>query len=115
MDCGKLAGGLRWAALLVVGLAVAFWLFMGIGEMASGDLSGASHLVPAVLVAGVSFLAWKSPLVGGLVLVALGVVASIFFFTPGRPGILAITGGPFLLGGLLFVAVAALTRPARAA
>lgn len=108
---------MRRGALTLMALAVTFWLFMGIGEMVSGDPSGVIHLVPAILTAGLALPAWKRPLIGGTALIALSVIASIYFYNAvndpqGRLGAAAIMGGPFLLFGLLFILAAALTRPA---
>lgn len=116
MNRYKLARWLHYGALAPLGLFVAFWSLMSIGEMAGGDLSGLSHLLPALLVLPLMFLAWKRPLLGGIVLVGLGLAAAAYFYNDlirleNKLGGAAITGGPFLLAGLLLLVAAALARP----
>jgi len=72
MDPDRLVHWMRRGAYILLGLAAAFWLFMGVGEMAGGDLSGVSHPVPAALAVGLLYVAAKSPLAGGLCLAAVG-------------------------------------------
>lgn len=110
----------RWlmrAALVLMGFYVAFWLFFGFGEIFSGDFSGASHLLPAVLIIFLMLLARRRPLEAGIVLVILGVLASGLFIAS-RSGEwtfrfqAALIGGiPFLLFGLLFLSVSILACP----
>ena len=112
---------LRVGAYVLLGLAAAFWLLTGVGEIAGGDLSGASHLVPTALAMGLLYVAIRNPPVGGLCLAALGVAASVFFYQViNRPGFrfvgVALGGGPFLVSGLLLliaVALGRLPRPGR--
>ncbi len=61
----KAAHWLRIAGLIPLGLEVAILLFFGFGEMGSGDLSGVSHLLPAVPIVLLGILAWLRPLEGG--------------------------------------------------
>jgi hypothetical protein len=116
MDRQRLARWIRWGTLFLMVLFAVFWLLFGVGEMASGDLSGVIHLIPVALVAGLMFLAWRRPGVGGAILVVLGILTSAYYYGLIQPedrlGILLITGAPFVLFGLLFLAVAALARPA---
>jgi len=114
----KRALWVRRIALILMGLSAAFWAFMGVGEMASGDFSGVIHLVPAAMIVLLMFLARQRPLEGGIVLAILGVAASAYFYNAGAElarnmGIIAITGAPFLVCGLLFLAAAALARRGR--
>ena len=116
MNCYKLGRWLQGGALALLGLFIAFWSFMGIGEMAGGDLSGLSHLVPALLVLPLIFLAWKRLLLGGIILVVLGLAAAAYFYNDlirleNKLGGATITGGPFLLAGLLLLVATALARP----
>ena len=111
----KRALWVRRIALILMGLSAAFWAFMGVGEMASGDFSGVIHLVPAVMIVLLMLLARRRPFEGGIVLALLGVAASAYFYNAGAElasnmGIIAITGAPFLVAGLLFLAAAALAR-----
>jgi len=62
----KSARWLRIAGLVPLGLQVAISLVFGIGEMASGDLSGAAHLLQAAVITLLGVLAWMRPLEGGI-------------------------------------------------
>ena len=61
------------AALVLLGLGIAFSLLFTIGEMAGGDVAGIQHLPPAVVLVGLVWLAWKRPTVAGIVLLMLAV------------------------------------------
>lgn len=112
---------LRIAGLMPLGLEVAVLLFFGFGEMGSGDLSGLSHLFPAVPIVLLGILAWLRPLEGGIALFAGGALFIIIFLaslaasTPG-PGITAISSAmmilavPQLVAGLLFFIAGLLSR-----
>ena len=68
---------LLMAGLVPLVLQVAIYLLFGIGEMASGDLSGAGHLLPAVATALLAVLSWKQPLEGACALFIVGIVTCI--------------------------------------
>ena len=86
-------------------MQVAFLLLFGIGEMASGDLSGAGHLLPAAASALLALLAWLRPLEGGVALFIAGVVTAIPVIASGvissAPFIMA---APQIVSGVLFLA-----------
>jgi hypothetical protein len=101
-------GRLRWllvAALIPLALQVVVFLLFGIGEMASGDLSGAGHLLPAVAGVILAFLTWKRPLEGGAALLIVGVVSLAGLREAAAILILAapqiISGSLFLAGGMI--------------
>ena len=115
MKSNQLAIWLRWVALIIMGLFVAFMLFMGIGEMVGGEFSGIGHLLPALIGVGLLILAWKKPILGGFILLALGIISSLYF--AGRLNLanlislpVLIMGAPFLLSGLIFLVVGGLNR-----
>ena len=68
---------LRIAGLIPLGLQVAILLLFGMGEMASGDPSGAGHLLQVAVTVLLGALAWMRPLEGGIALFLCGVVAAI--------------------------------------
>jgi hypothetical protein len=117
----KAAHWLRIAGLIPLGLEVAILLFFGFGEMGSGDLSGVSHLLPAVAIVLLGILAWLRPLEGGIALFAGGALFIIIFFaslaasTPG-PSITGISSAimilavPQLVSGVLFFIAGLLSR-----
>lgn len=99
---------MRGIGLLLIGLVVAFLLFMGIGEVAGGDLSGISHLIPAVVLAGMAAAGLKWPRSAGAVLALTGLAIAVFFYAQmstlqTRLTAIALTGGPVFLGGLLIL------------
>ena len=96
---------LRIAGLVPLGLQVAFLLLFGIGEMASGHLSGAGHLLPAAASALLALLAWMRPLEGGVALIIAGVVTAIPVISSGviSPA-LFIMAAPQVVSGALFLA-----------
>lgn len=107
----KLANILKIVAEIPVGLLVAFSLFMGIGEINSGDFSGIAHLLPAALLGLLMWLIWKRPLLAGAILVLLGLLTmggassamnnSQDWYVP-----VLLMSLPFLLAGLLLLFVA---------
>jgi len=110
-----LAQTLKIAGLVVIGLVIAILLLFGIGEMASGDLSGLSHVIPAIVLGGVAVLSLKTVRGSGVTLMVLGVFIAVFFLmqtVPFQSRLTAIllTGGPILLGGLLLVAASGLNE-----
>ena len=68
---------LRIAGLFPLGLQVAVFLLFGIGEMASGELGGAGHLLQVAVTALLGILAWLKPLEGGAALFMLGFIFSM--------------------------------------
>ena len=111
----KLAMGLKITALVLMGLVAAFFAFMGIGEMLSGDLSGVGHLPPVIIIGFLMWLGWKRPLASGIVLTILGIASGTYFYSimvrpQDRPTGALTMGSPFLLFGLIFLTAAFLER-----
>ena len=71
MDAG--ARRAKFAALVLLGLGVAFYLTFAIGETAGGDISGVQHFLPAALLAVLLWVGWRRPRVAGAVLLVLAV------------------------------------------
>lgn len=117
----RAAHWLRIAGFIPLGLEVAILLFFGFGEMGSGDLSGVSHLLPAVAIVLLGILAWLRPLEGGIALFTGGALFIIIFLAslaasaPG-PGITGISSAmmilavPQLVSGVLFFIAGLLSR-----
>ena len=70
---------LRIAGLIPLGLQVLIYLVFGIGEMASGELGGAMHLLEAIIIALLGMLAWMRPLEGGIALFVCGALSAVGF------------------------------------
>jgi len=120
MRNAKLAQGLTIAGLGVIGLVIAFLLFMGIGEMAGGDFSGLSHVIPAVILAGLAALSLKWLRGSGATLAAVGLLIGAYFLAQSsslqaRITATLLTGAPILLGGVLLLAAAGLGKRAERA
>jgi len=88
------------AALIPLGLQVGIYLLFGLGEMASGDVSGAGHLLPAVGTLALALLSWRRPIEGGAALLVVGIVsrADVSDATA-----LLIMAAPQIVSGLLFL------------
>ena len=114
---------LRIAGLIPLGLQVAIFLLFGIGEMASGDPSGAGHLLQVAVTALLGILAWMRPLEAGAALFGgaalfivgfiVGVVTSIPLpeSTVISPAIM-IMAAPQIVSGVLFFIAGMLARSA---
>jgi len=61
------------AALVLLGLGVAFHSMFAVGELVGGDIGGVQHVPPALGLAVLLWVAWRRPLVAGIVLLALAV------------------------------------------
>ena len=111
----KLAKGLKITALVLMSLLIAFFLFMGIGEMVGGDTSGIGHLFPVAIVILLMWLGWKAPLGIGILLTILGILYSARFligmsYAEGMPFALNVIAIPFFLFGLLFLSAGIIER-----
>lgn len=69
----KKAKGLKLAALLPPALAAAIPLLLASRETIGGDWSGRCHLIQAIPLILLKWLAWKRPLWGGIFLLVLGI------------------------------------------
>jgi hypothetical protein len=101
---------IRIAGLVLVVIPLGILLLFAIGETAGGDLYGLQHLVQAVPLAVVAFVAWRWPGVGGPLLAGISALLAVMFFVVMgvrlSPGIAAGTAllffAPPLVAGLLF-------------
>ena len=69
------------AALVLLGLGVAFYLMFAVGETAGGDISGVQHFLPAAILIVLLRAAWKRPRAAGIALLALAVPLGIAYVT----------------------------------
>ena len=66
----------RWtkrAALVLLGLGIAFYLMFAVGELAGGDVSGVQHFLPVAILVALAIVAWYRPRAAGIALLALTV------------------------------------------
>ena len=106
---------LKSAALVILTAFAALNLLFAVGEIASGDFSGAIHLLPVILVSILAYLAWKWPLLGGILTSFVGITFVIkFLLSLDQPlqqlFAIVLMCAPFLLSGILFLTVAVLAR-----
>jgi hypothetical protein len=105
-----------WIGVVLMGLYTAFLLLFGFGEIAAGDPSGVGHLVPALAVVVLAFLSWKRPREGGIALLLLGVLASLYFLLIAAGDrasqfmLILLASAPYVLFGLFFLGAANLAR-----
>lgn len=101
----------RWTARGLGSLAGAYWAVALVAEAIWGDtpasLEGAVlGVLVGATVLGVA-LAWRWEGLGGMIVVVGAIALGIFaYFTAGRnrPLAISVTGGPFLVAGVLFLA-----------
>lgn len=110
---------LRIAALVPMALQTMVFLLFGIGEMASGDLSGASHLLQVGVAVLLAFLACMRPLEGGAALFATGALVAIAMVsdvTGAESAVISpalmILAAPLIVSGALFFIAGMLARRA---
>ena len=94
---------------------ILYWLFVSISKMTGMDFSGASHLLPAFLMFILLLLGRRSLSLGGLILVIAGLALAVRYYlamaeilTPWKAAL--VTGGPFLLIGVIFLVAEALAN-----
>ncbi|WP_444979468.1 DUF7670 domain-containing protein [Desulfocucumis palustris] len=61
------------------------------------------HLIPSSILIVVLIIAWKRPVVGGIVLIVLSMVFTLFFKTYRELTNFLIISFPLILTGLLFI------------
>jgi hypothetical protein len=98
------SAALFWIALTLLTLYGALWLVFGVGEIAAGDLSGFSHLIPAVFIYALIYLCWRRPFEGGITLIVAGLILGLREI----PGWIAGNNTTFLLIGILPLVLAGL-------
>ena len=95
--------------VLVVPLVVAWFVAVGYAvNEPSADVEGIALFVGLVAITAVAIVAWSRERLGGLVLIGLAAVAGVFAYftsTPNNVAVGVIVALPWLLSGLLFVAV----------
>ncbi len=96
----RTASRLMIVGLIPLGLQIAIFMLFGLGEMASGELSGAGHLLPAVATLVLMLLSWKRPIEGGAALFVIGAVTTTDFSDTTA---LLIMAAPQIFSGLMFL------------
>jgi FtsH-binding integral membrane protein len=105
---------MKIVALLPSGFVAAILLLFMVGETLGGDWSGLGHLIQLIPVVLLMWLGWKRPLLGGIFLFLLSLLAANSFANPFResewlaPFLIIVA--PLLLSGVLFLGVTVLER-----
>jgi hypothetical protein len=104
----KRSNTFKYLASLIIGIMVLFWIIASIIGMIQGVPREVNNLVVMLVIAALTFLAWKRPLLGGILLSAFGIVLAIYFFmalpdiqTAVSPLLLMCT--PTTIAGLIFI------------
>jgi hypothetical protein len=92
-------------------LAICFIIFMSVfaldvfGEYKFPQvlLALLMHLIPALVLIGITVLAWKKPFIGGIVFLVLAGIFTIFFKLYKDPISFLIIGIPTIITGILFI------------
>ena len=92
--------GLLIVGLIPLGLQAVIFLLLGAAEIASGDLSGAGHLVSLAATVLLAVLAWKRPIEGGIALLIVGIAISAQLSDMIMAAPQIVSGGLFLVGGI---------------
>jgi len=99
----------RMVFLAIVLLAGLFWTWFGIasgiGE-GGGILGTFMHtLMPGLVMLGITYVAWRWPIVGGVLLIAMGGAFAVFFnqFNKLNIFVLGLVVAPVVLAGLVFL------------
>jgi hypothetical protein len=110
------AMGIKIAALIFPAIPLVILLLFAIGETLGGDWSGLGHLIQAIPIALLMWLGWKRPLLGGIFLLVLSLIATYSFANPlhlqGADWLapLLIIVSPLILSGILFLSAARIEK-----
>lgn len=100
-------GILTWAARLTAILGIAFIAAFALDVFEPGRapweiaLALFMHLIPSLVLVGVLAIAWKWPVAGGLMFMALAGLGLLFLDNPAWVNAMLV--GPFVAAGLMFV------------
>ena len=61
------------------------------------------HLIPSLILAGITFLAWKKEKAGGIIFILLGIIFTIFFNTYREIISFLLISLPIFIIGILFL------------
>jgi hypothetical protein len=99
----------RTVFLAIVLLAGLFWTWFGIASGISegaGILGTFMHtLMPGLVLLGITYVAWRWPFVGGVLLIAMGGAFAVFFnqFNKLNIYVLGLVVAPVVITGLLLI------------
>jgi hypothetical protein len=107
--------GMKIAAMLILSLTFLLWFVFSIIGMVRGVPREINNIVMIIILAVLGFLAWRRPLLGGILLAVFATLMAIYFlmfndnfFT--ALVALALLCAPAVIAGLLFIEVDWSTR-----
>ena len=98
----------RIAAALILSLTFLLWLLFSIIGMIQGVPREINNLITIVFIAILGILAWKRPLLGGILLAVFAVLITIYFLmfndnlSTALVGMILL-GAPVVIAGFLFI------------
>lgn len=100
---------LKKVAIVLLAIPFAILLLFTFGEVFSGEISGLQHLTQAIPLLLLAYIAYKKPFVGGIILLAIGLVLGTLYSLRAPfalPTILIVEATlflPLLISGVLFI------------
>ncbi|MFH1404569.1 MAG: hypothetical protein ABIH21_00530 [Patescibacteria group bacterium] len=98
-----------WAPRIIIIAIIAFMSLLSFDVFGEGYgfpevlLALFMHLLPQIIMLVILVLAWKKPLIGGIVFICLGVFALYFFRAYEEIISFLIISAPLLISGVLFI------------
>jgi hypothetical protein len=98
----------RIAAAIILGLTFTFWTVSSIVGMMQGIPREINNIIMVIIMAGIGVLAWKRPLLGGILLAVYAILMSIYFLLFNNFLSTALVGmvlfcAPMIIAGFLFI------------
>jgi hypothetical protein len=96
------------AAMFILGMTASFWLVSSIIGMVQGIPREINNIIMITVMAVLGILAWKRPLLGGILLTVYAILISIYFLvyndylSTALIG-MVLFGAPVVISGLLFI------------
>jgi hypothetical protein len=104
----KRSNGFKVGAAIILALTFLFWLIFSVIGILQGVPREINNLILIIIMALLGLLAWKRPLLGGILLAVLAVLMAIYFlmfndyFSTALVG-MVLLGAPAVIAGFLFI------------
>ena len=104
----KLTKGLKITAAILLGLTFLLWFIFSIIGMLQGVPREINNIITIVVIAILGLLAWKRPLLGGILLATFAILLTIYFLlfndylSTALVGIVLLAA-PAVIAGFLFI------------
>jgi hypothetical protein len=104
----KRSNAFRIAAALILGLTFLLWFTLSIIGMVQGVPREINNIITIVVIAILGILAWKRPLLGGILLAVFAILITIYFLMFNDFLSTALVGmvllsAPAVIAGFLFI------------